>query len=317
MANYNDGLGNYFLGNVTLSSGYPVSDTDKNILSTDLTAILTNSGARFRDIPTNTEFSNNSCNILFGANEDTIDDRIALVTGLLTGGSGAVNDNRIYLFNNLGSTLSTRINTSAGTTTLTNQIYLHRSLPSGVLTTGNPAWNSLTTYYWTGVSDGNSIALASFVLNTNPLNYNGYRIESRFLYAGTLLSPDGSLDTQSKKYITIVATNFMSGGSGEGQFQFYRQGRGHLQSETFNGSSGIINFSCANSNVPTNQWTMPFKPLDTGTPNGTARNLLIGRGSFPLIYPLTISGTGGREKWLPVCHFNLAENSAYTILMRN
>jgi hypothetical protein len=320
MGNYNDGIGNYFLGEVSLSGADPISDTPLNQLSTDLSAILTNSSARFRNLPSNSDFGSlaNSCNIHFGANADTIDDRILFVTGQNTGSAGAgVNDNRLFLFNDTGSTVTITLNTTGGSTNLTNQIFKVRNLVNSANgTVILPNWNTTSpSVYCCGVSDGESIGLVQFALNN--ANANTDFLELKFWYAGLLQSPEASLNTTSKQYITLLSTCFLYTGSfNRDNAHFHRKGRVFLTNETFNNTQASYTFTCADSTIPTKQWVKDFEVKNGSTVMGTARNLLIGTGSYPLLIPITIDGTGGLETWLPVCHYGDPLQSAYTILMR-
>lgn len=314
MATYSDSLGNYFLGDMTFPSGDPISNTTKANMGTDLASIVSSSGLRARNIATNSDFDALSgINILhFGANADTIDDRLLFVSGLYN--TTIANDNRIYLFNNLGGLLTTTPNTSAGNTNLTNQIYRRRSMdvPGTTNTPENPQWLSTgREVYWAGVSDGNSLALVQFSLGNQ--SSAGDLLELKFWYGGLLINPDASLNIVSKQYVTLVATALQGNGGGTSNLDFYRRGKAFLDNENFSNTGVNYPFTGATKK----QSVKDFEVFNSSSLMGKARNLLIGKGSYPLLIPLLINGTGGLKTWLPVCHYCPdPSQSAYTILMR-
>jgi hypothetical protein len=318
MSSYNDNINNYFLGEVSISGGDPISTTTKNNVGTDLANIISSSGLRARNLAVDSDFNSlSSINMLhFGAKDDTIDDRILFVSGAYNGTSSLL-DNRLYLFNDLGGTLSTTPNNSTGNTNLTNQIFRRRSLdlPGITHTPQVPNWNIGREVYWTGCTDGNSLGLVQFSLGNNAVAGNS--IELRFWYAGLLLFPHPNLNTISKQYVTIVATTIYTLSTGTGEVNFYRRGKAFIDNETFSNTDAIYNFTCTNGTIPTKQWAKNFEIKQNGIIQGQARNLSIATGSYALLHPITIANTGGRNKWLPVAHYGVPEQSAYTILMRN
>lgn len=325
MTVYTDNLNNYFLGNVSISNNDPITDTPNSSAGTDLSSICSSSGLRTRNIALDADFNGMTpINMLhFGANLDgsTIDDRILFVSGAY-GGTG-LQDNRLYMFNNSGGTLTATANIDSGATNLTNQVYKTRShnIPSS--TTRIPNWGVTgNPVYWAGVCDGNSLALVQF--SVGGTSASGFNLELKFWYGGLLLNPDASLTTNSSKYVTIIATALTINRARQ-DVEFYRRVRCYLGNETFpdigyttgHSIGADYTFTCSNGTIPNKQWVKDFIVKNGTTEMGKARNLLIGTGSYELLRPLKVLGTGGEETWLPVCHYCTDPySSAYTILMR-
>lgn len=328
MASYIDsGIGTIrYAGNVGGSFLAPTSDsTDANI-STDLASICTGTGLLYRNLATNADFAlrTQSSNIIrFGAAGD-IDDRIRFTIGLTSTAASAIISSRISIFNDSGDTGTAIANGNDYNENPTNQtrkIIAGEQTPSASSNTHRWNVSPVPTIYYAAVTDGSSLGLIQYCIRTEDTGTPIRNPECNFLYAGSVTSPHASLTTTSSRYVIMQShcNSYQYTGSTM-KIQLMYANRGAFAMEGFtqlNNEPYTLPLVCTGgSPTPTKQWAVPFPIVSGGVVMGYARNLLMGIGSFPMFVPVRITGSGGNETWMCVCHYGVWGNELLKILMR-
>lgn len=208
MATFSDGIGNYYIGNVSFSNfnpsfpnfEYTIADTLSNFTA-DLTSICTSAGLKFRNIvsqatidaylanPTLSTSPNLSRTLInFAAQEDNIDDRYGL--GMNAGTSSVTSSGGCAtLFNNSGSTnVTNAFNETANLLSRTSFISGSYGIGGGSLTLNflkTDIGTLNTPIYYCGVANNQSLALYFCQQRFTNTSYQSGRM-SLFVYAGIM-----------------------------------------------------------------------------------------------------------------------------------
>lgn len=331
MTIYNDGAGNFFLGDCIYSNSrvdYPnvpflsTGSLYGNIAS-NLDELCTDAGLLFRDILPQADWDNGatgaygSSMIAFSASSDTIDDRYTFNRNLFFSASSNTSPGHVAMYNDLGFS---GVNAHTAFTSNPNAVLELRgwnsigaSASTGASVSGygfNSSQNSsIYSYiYVTGFCDGESLALCFY---QHKLDNNTYNL--RFLYAGQL----ADVNTNSSYYsANKMTSSILLAGGNPAPFVVESQsviGVAHRISEqaklTLQTGDAQYPITCSDGQNPTSQWATDMYVFDNdagrGYPAmGRVRNLMLAQGVYEIGKPVKIDGLvqpdSGFNRWLPV-----------------